>query len=107
MPLLISDTEAFYLFPNDNHWYDKFFIAKTFGYSCGEIVIPTLGKYVVRPKINLSGCGENATIKRFRAGDLLPGGMFWCEVFEGRHITIDYQRQFGNWIQLDLSLIHI
>ena len=99
MSLFISDTEAYNIFPSDRHWYDKLFVARTFGYNCGEIVIPTSGKYIVRPKINLNGCGEDTTIKHYRAGDLVPSRMFWCEVFEGRHITIDYQRQFGHWVQ--------
>jgi hypothetical protein len=101
MPLLISDTEAFDIFPGDRHWYDKLFVARTFGYKCGELVIPTSGKYIVRPRINLNGCGEGATIKHYRSGDLMPSGMFWCEVFEGRHITIDYVRQFNYWVQCE------
>lgn len=95
----MTDHEAYEAYPDDNHWYDKLFVANTFGYRAGTESIPTTGIYIVRPIINLDGGGIGAHIGMYRSGDEIPQFHFWCETFYGRHITIDYTRVNGEWVQ--------
>lgn len=78
----------------DDLWiYDKFIIARKLGYICGPVGVdvPTRNNYIVRPVINPLGMGRGAKIVRLtRSTNHLPLGHFWCEVFEGRHYSVDY-----------------
>jgi len=74
---------------------DKLILSRALGYSCGPAgqPVPKAGEYIVRPCVNAFGMGLNA----FRAHitdstDHLPPGSFWCEVFEGPHLSVDYAR---------------
>ena len=82
---------------NPNHLWalDKLIISRKLKYICGPtgIEVPKPGYYIVRPCVNAMGLGlgdqkmfiENNT-------DHLPLGYFWCEWFEGRHLSIDYHK---------------
>jgi hypothetical protein len=94
-----TDIEAYAAYPTDRHLYNKLALSRILGYRCGTGVIPCSGTWVVRPIINLEGMGLDAVIQHYEAGDRIPEGMFYSEVFTGRHITIDYVREGGVWMQ--------
>lgn len=95
----MSDHDAFRLHPKDRLWYNKLFLATKLNYNVGIGSIPKAGRYVVRPIINLDGCGLGAKIGYYKKGDPVPFDYFWSEVFTGRHITIDYFKVDGIWEQ--------
>ena len=99
--MIKTDSQAIVAYPNDAHWYNKLHLSQTLGYACGQAVIPSSGTWIVRPITNLEGMGRNATIGHYEAGTLVEPGLFYCEVFKGRHITIDYQRVNGLWRQTE------
>jgi hypothetical protein len=79
--------------PNDMWVLDKLILSKKLGYRCGPVGInvPKPDYYIVRPCVNALGLGlgteklwlEDTT-------DHLPLGFFWCEFFEGRHLSVDF-----------------
>lgn len=72
---------------------DKLLLADHLGYNCGPAGTPVSkrGEYVVRPCVNLLGMARGAfTVALEEDTDHLPAGTFWCERFEGRHLSIDY-----------------
>ena len=91
---LINDSDVWINCPTEHLWiYDKLILAKKLGYSAGPagICVPKAGWYVVRPITNCRMMGIGA----YKAWlvpscDNIPDGYFWCEWFNGRHITIDY-----------------
>lgn len=73
--------------------YDKLILAKKLGYTCGPagVEVPTPNKYVVRPITNINGMGIGAEIIWLEKDtEHLPPGHFWCEIFNGRHLSVDY-----------------
>lgn len=97
--MIKTDPQAFKAYPNDNHWYDKLHLSRSLGYECGIGSILYSGVWIVRPRINLDGMGKDAKIGYFEKGTKIDPAMFYCEVFEGRHITIDYVFKRGQWHQ--------
>lgn len=79
--------------PDDMWIMDKLILSKKMGYNCGPVgtPVPERGWYIVRPCVNALGLGLG-TEKVFieDSTDWLPTGHFWCEIFEGRHLSIDY-----------------
>lgn len=84
----------------DHIWImDKLILSKKMGYVCGPIGIdvPAPNFYIVRPCVNPIGLGmgtQKVWIEKHT--DHLPLGHFWCEVFEGRHLSVDYEN--GNQV---------
>lgn len=75
--------------------YDKLILSKKLGYICGPVGIDVTkpGWYIVRPIMNLMGLGFGAEkIWIEKDTDNLPIGYFWCEWFEGRHLSVDYYK---------------
>lgn len=78
----------------DDLWImDKLILARKLGYECGPVGqdVPTPGYYCVRPCVNMLGLGLGAT--KYWIEDethTLTVGHFWCEWFEGRHLSVDY-----------------
>lgn len=75
--------------------YDKLILSKKLGYICGPVGIDVTkpGWYIVRPIMNLMGLGFGAEkIWIEKDTDDLPIGYFWCEWFEGRHLSVDYYK---------------
>ncbi len=73
--------------------YDKLILSKKLGYKCGPVGVdvPEPGWYVVRPITNMLGMGLGAELFELEEEtDSLPVGQFWCEIFEGRHLSVDY-----------------
>jgi hypothetical protein len=72
---------------------DKLIVSRKMRYNCGPagLDVPHPGFYIVRPCVNMLGLGLGAK-KMWLEKDThsLPYGYFWCEWFEGRHLSIDY-----------------
>lgn len=72
---------------------DKLILSKKLGYKCGPtgIDVPEPGYYIVRPCVNALGLGLGAEKVWLEHETMhLPYGYFWCEWFEGRHLSVDY-----------------
>ena len=97
---MISDSEAWLHCDNKNLWiFDKLLLSKHLGYVCGPsgVDVPSPGTYIIRPCMNLLGMGIGAKfVDLVDSTDHLPPGHFWCEVFSGQHVSVDYYR--GNQI---------
>jgi len=79
--------------PADRWVYNKLELSCRMGYQCGPacVPVPQPGEYIVRPTTNLHGMGLGAYFSKITwSTDHLPVGTFWCEVFEGRHLSVDY-----------------
>jgi hypothetical protein len=79
--------------PDDLWALDKLILSRKLNYSCGPVGldVPAPSHYIVRPCVNMIGLGLGA--KRVwieKDSSHLPLGYFWCEFFEGRHISVDY-----------------
>ena len=79
---------------NDDLWiYDKLILSRKLGYVCGpvDVDVPQPGHYIVRPCVNVAGMGRDAMIEWIEKDTQhLPAGHFWCEMFEGRQLSVDY-----------------
>ena len=77
-------------------------VKQEINYLCapGCVAVPKADFYVVRPVMNLYGMGVGAEVKWLTPADstAVPPGYFWCEVFKGRHLSIDYDH---NGVQLN------
>ena len=82
--------------PEDLWVYNKLQLSRVLGYTCGPagLEVPNPGFYVVRPSINFMGMGRYARKEIIkRDTEHLHPGSFWCEVFEGEHLSVDYQHK--------------
>jgi hypothetical protein len=79
--------------PDDMWALDKLILSRKMFYNCGPVGldVPHPGYYIVRPCVNMLGLGLGAQ-KLWLEKDTchLPVGHFWCDWFEGRHLSIDY-----------------
>jgi hypothetical protein len=78
---------------NDLWLFDKLILSRKLGYKCGPagVPVPTPGNYIVRPVTNIIGMGKGASFKYIEHDTKdLPAGSFWCQIFEGRHLSVDY-----------------
>lgn len=85
---------------------DKLILSKRLGYICGPVGVdvPFEADYIVRPCVNALGLGLGACKKRIsRSTDDLSVGHFWCEIFEGPHMSYDFQ--YGHCV-LSVEGIH-
>ena len=72
---------------------DKLILSRKLGYTCGPVGVdvPKPGWYIVRPCVNALGLGLGAQKIWLEEETMhLPVGHFWCEWFEGRHLSVDY-----------------
>ena len=89
----MNDYDAWVSASVDDLWlFDKLILARRLGYCCGPagVPVPHAGVYVVRPVTNLAGMGRGASLQYLGPKTELPPGYFWCEVFTGQHLSIDY-----------------
>ena len=80
--------------PNELWVYDKLILSRKLGYSCGPagLDVPKPAWYIVRPCVNIMGLGLGAKKMHLPQYTIdLDPGYFWCEWFEGRHISVDYE----------------
>jgi hypothetical protein len=79
--------------PDDIWVLDKLILSRKMFYNCGPVGldVPRPGFYIVRPCVNMLGLGLGAQQTWIEKNTCdLPVGHFWCEWFEGRHLSIDY-----------------
>lgn len=79
--------------PDDIWALDKLILSRKLRYSCGPVGldVPIPGWYIVRPCVNMIGLGLGSQkVWLEKETTHLPVGHFWCEWFEGRHLSIDY-----------------
>ncbi|NDG31518.1 hypothetical protein EB118_15795 [bacterium] len=92
----ISDCDTLDSIDAKDLWVvDKFILSKRLGYVCGPagVLPPKEGLYIVRPCINFRMMSSGAKFVFLDTKeDQIPDGFFWCEIFEGRHLSFDY-----NW----------
>lgn len=78
----------------DHIWaMDKLILSRKLGYVCGPVGqnVPTPDYYIVRPCVNMIGLGLGTQIVYIEnETNHLPLGHFWCEIFTGPHLSIDY-----------------
>jgi len=91
-----SDEDIFWKNADPDHLWlmDKLILSRKLGYTCGPtgLDVPMPGYYIVRPCVNLMGLGLGAEKVYIEKETMhLPLGYFWCEWFEGRHLSVDYQ----------------
>lgn len=92
----ISNIEWNLLSPDDIWIYNKLQLSKKLGYICGPcgVDVPNPGYYIVRPSINFCGMGRFSRIEYLDCStDHLHPGEFWCEIFKGRHFSVDFHEK--------------
>lgn len=91
---LINEEDVWDIINPEDIWLlDKLILSRYLGYKCGPVGtdVPFPDTYIVRPAINALGMGISAqTTYIEKSTDHLLPGHFWCEVFEGRHISLDF-----------------
>lgn len=96
MVRLRSEEDVWREIPAQRLWpLDRLLLALSYGYVAGPagVSVPVPGRYVVRPCVNALGMGKGAMFADLvRSTDHLPPGSFWCEIFTGRHLSVDYER---------------
>lgn len=76
--------------------YNKLILSRVLGYTCGPIgtSVPRPDFYILRPSMNLLGMGRYARKEYiYKYTDCYHPSEFWCEVFVGDHISVDYQNK--------------
>ncbi len=83
--------------------YNKLILSRRLGYICGPTgcSVPYSGHYIVRPSINLLGMGRFSRIEWIESNtDHLHPSEFWCEIFEGEHISVDFNQKESKLVVL-------
>ena len=83
--------------------YNKLFLSRSLGYLCGPVgaSVPRSDHYIVRPSINLLGMGRFSRIEWIeKYTDHLHPAEFWCEIFQGRHLSVDFRNQKSDLVVL-------
>ena len=96
MYFLECDDEWNHIHSEDLWAYNKLFLSRCLGYTCGPAgtTVPKPDFYIVRPSFNLFGMSRFARIEWIeKTTDDLHPSEFWCEIFEGEHLTVDYHNQ--------------
>jgi hypothetical protein len=92
---LHNDYESWLYAEHKDIWvFDKLIVARKAGHLCGPrgMKVPKPGIYMVRPVINFHGMGVGArTMYLEDKTDHLNPGEFWCEYFDGEHVSVDYR----------------
>lgn len=73
--------------------YNKLYLSRLLGYSCAPAgcPVPKPSSYIVRPSINLLGMGRFSRIEWIdKDTEHFHPAEFWCEIFEGPHISVDF-----------------
>jgi len=81
----------------DDLWvYNKLILSRKLGYTCGPIGtdVPKSDFYIIRPCMNLLGMGRFSRIEYvYKSTDSYHPAEFWCEVFEGDHMSVDFHNK--------------
>lgn len=76
--------------------YNKLFLSHALKYICGPTgtIVPKPNFYIVRPSFNLLGMGRYARIEWIENNtDEYHPAEFWCEIFTGRHLSVDFYKK--------------
>lgn len=96
MYLLECDDEWNHIHSEDLWVYNKLFLGRRLEYNCGPAgtTVPISNFYIVRPSFNLFGMSRFARKEWIekRTDDMHPSE-FWCEIFEGEHLSVDFHFQ--------------
>ena len=101
-----EDVQSWHKYPQYRIWLNKLYLAERMRYVCGPAGIPPPieAEYVIRPIMNLAGMGVGARVVTMGPNDYitkLSAGYFWCEYFQGRHLSVDYIREGGMFKQIN------
>ena len=89
--------------PEDLWVYNKLFLSCHLKHLCGPVgaSVPLSGYYIVRPSINLLGMGRFSRIEWIdKSTDHLHPAEFWCEIFQGDHISVDFKDKKADLVVL-------
>ena len=82
--------------PEDMWAYNKLILNHRLGHLCGPAgcPVPYPGYYIVRPCINLLGMGRFSRIEWIdKDTEHFHPAEFWCEIFEGPHLSVDFYKK--------------
>jgi hypothetical protein len=89
--------------PRDLWIYNKLHLSRVLGYTCGPVgtSVPKPDFYIMRPSMNLLGMGRHAR-KEFiyKSTDYYHPSEFWCEIFNGHHISVDFYKKESKLVVL-------
>jgi len=83
--------------------YNKLILNTRLGHLCGPVgcSVPYSGHYIVRPSINLLGMGRFSRIEYIEKNtDHLHPSEFWCEIFKGEHLSVDFYQKKAQLVVL-------
>jgi hypothetical protein len=89
--------------PSDLWIYNKLFLSRVLEYTCGPIgtTVPKPDFYIVRPSFNLLGMGRFSRKKWIENHtDHFHPAEFWCEIFTGEHLSVDFKNQESELVVL-------
>jgi len=89
---------------HDDLWiYNKLFLSRVLEYNCGPVgtTVPKPDFYIVRPSFNLLGMGRESRIEYIEHHtDHFHPAEFWCELFRGDHISVDFYQKKSKLVVL-------
>lgn len=92
---MITDDQCWLEAHTDDLWiFNKLHLSRVLGYNCGPagLAVPKPDFYCVRPCMNIMGMGIKSRIEWIdNDTSHLHPGEFWCEVFNGEHLSVDYK----------------
>jgi hypothetical protein len=103
MYLLECNDEWNHIHSEDLWVYNKLFLSRRLGYTCGPsgTTVPKPDFYIVRPSFNLLGMGRFARIEWIeKTTDDFHPSEFWCEVFKGEHLSVDFKNKHSELVVL-------
>lgn len=103
MYFLNGEDEWNNIHPSDLWVYNKLFLSRVLGYNCGPVgtAVPKPDFYIVRPSFNLLGMGRFARKEWIESStDHIHPSEFWCEIFTGDHISVDFHHQKAELVVL-------
>jgi hypothetical protein len=99
---LLDSSKEWNQIHNEDLWvYNKLFLNRRLGHLCGPtgVSVPYPGYYIVRPSINLLGMGRFSRIEWIeQSTEHLHPAEFWCEIFDGEHISVDFYHKKSNLV---------
>jgi hypothetical protein len=102
-----------YYFDSSDEWksiheedlwvYNKLILNTRLRHLCGPtgVPVPYSGNYIVRPSINLLGMGRFSRIEWIdKDTDRFHPSEFWCEMFNGPHLSVDFYKKTSQLVVL-------
>ena len=74
--------------------YNKLQLSRLLKYNCGPagMKVHSSGLYIVRPSVNFMEMGKKSRISFLESStEHLHPGEFWCEIFKGEHLSVDFR----------------